>query len=274
MNSRKKNLLLIQVSILFVAAALLYNTYLNKDKEPKTFVKIEEKILNKDIKSRAIDLIKNKEISKSYKEINADTTIQVEQLNELDLEDIWKLTFSDNQVSKDLLELKKQFDEDSEEIKLKFGDIETTTSSNTNNFTDIEYSGFDLTGNRYVLKAKKADFKTETPELINMQDVLAKFYLKDKTILTITSDKGLYNNITLDMIFSKNVRADYLTHNLLSDSLSYSNSSAKLIATGNVRGESIKKGEFSADNAEYDLKNKTIDFSMFEKKKVNLKLKD
>jgi len=152
--------------------------------------------------------------------------------------------------------------------------IETENSSGTNSFTDIEYSGFDLTGNRYVLKAGNADFETETPELINMKEVEAKFYLKDNTVLIVVSKKGIYNNITLDMKFEENVKALYLTHNLFADSLFYSNSNAKLIATGNVRGESIKKGEFNADNVEYDLTDKTLDFSMFSDKQVNIKIKN
>ena len=45
-----------------------------------------------------------------------------EQLNDLNLKDIWKLTFSDDQVSQNLLKLKKQFDEASEDIKLRFED--------------------------------------------------------------------------------------------------------------------------------------------------------
>ena len=124
------------------------------------------------------------------------------------------------------------------------------------------------------MTAGEADFKTESPELINMKEVIAKFYLKDDTILTVISDEGLYNNITLDMKFKKNVEADFLTHTLLSDLLSYSSSLGKLIATGNVRGESIEKGEFSADNVEYNLANKTLDFSMFGNKQVNVKLKN
>ena len=75
------------------------------------------------------------------------------------------------------------------------------------------------------------------------------------------------------MIFKKNVKSNYLTHNLLSDSLSYSNSNAKLIATGNVIGESIERGEFSADNVEYDLAEKTLNFTMFGSKQVNIKIK-
>jgi len=191
MTSRKKNILLIQITIFLIALALLYNTYREKNKESETFVRIK-----------------------------------------------------------------------------------TETSSDTNSFTNIEYSGFDLAGNRYVLKAGQADFKTEKPELINMKIVIAKFYLKDGTVLMVDSDSGLYNNLTLDMKFNKNVKVDFLTHVLLSDSLSYSNSNAKLIATGNVRGESIEKGEFSADNVEYDLMDKTLNLSMFGNKQVKVKFKN
>jgi hypothetical protein len=152
--------------------------------------------------------------------------------------------------------------------------IGTEAEPNSNNFTDIQYSGFDLAGNRYVLNAGEADFKTESPELINMKEVIAKFYLKDDTILTVISDEGLYNNITLDMKFKKNVEADFLTHTLLSDLLSYSSSLGKLIATGNVRGESIEKGEFIADNLEYDLADRNLNFSMFGTKQVKVKIKN
>jgi len=158
--------------------------------------------------------------------------------------------------------------------KIESVKIEIETKPNVNSFTDIEYSGFDLSGNKYVLNAKKADFKTATPELINMKEVKANFYLKDNTILIVTSNKALYNNVTLNIDFIENVKSDYLTNTLLSDFLSYSNTESKLIATGNVRGESIENGEFIADNVEYNLTNKTLDFSMFGSKQVNIKLKN
>jgi hypothetical protein len=189
--SRKKKLLLVQLTIFLVASVLLYNTYSDKNSEVETFVKVKPE-----------------------------------------------------------------------------------SELNTNSFTDIEYSGFDLAGNRYILNAKKADFKTEVPELINMKGVVAKFYLKDDTVLTVISDEGLYNNISLDMNFRKNIQVDYSTHTMFADLLSYSNSNAKLIATGNVRGESIKKGEFSADNVEYDLTNKNLNFSMSGSKRVNVIIKE
>ena len=155
-----------------------------------------------------------------------------------------------------------------EEVK-----IEVETDPDTNSFSDVEYSGFDLNGNRYTLNAGKADFETETPQKINMLEVVAAFYLKDGEVLKVTSDKGLYNNITLDMKFENNVKATYLTDTLLSDQLIYSNSNAKLLVSGNVRGESIDRGEFFADNLEYNLANKTLNFSMFGSNQVNIKIK-
>ena len=163
---------------------------------------------------------------------------------------------------------------DTNEAKEDFEKIEVESSPDTNLFRDIEYSGFDFNGNRYVLKAEQAEFKTVKPELISMKNLDAKFYLKDGTILTVISDTGLYNNITLDIDFRKNVKADYLTYTLFSDLLSYSNSNGKLISTGNVQGNSVDRGEFSADNVEYNFKNKTLNFSMFSKERVNVKIKN
>ena len=153
-------------------------------------------------------------------------------------------------------------------------EVVVQSDPDTNSFTDIEYSGFDLNGNRYILKAGQAEFKTQTPAIINMKNVIATFFFKDDTFLTVISNEGLYNNRTLDMDFYGNVKSTYLTHSLFSDRLNYSNSNGKLIATGNVKGESVDKGEFFADNLEYDLTNKTLDFSMFEQNdQVNVKLK-
>ena len=152
--------------------------------------------------------------------------------------------------------------------------IKTETDFDTNSFTDVKYSGFDLNGNRYILNAETAEFENKTSELINMKGIIANFYLKDDTVLNVISDEGLYNSINLDMEFRKNVKATYLTNTLLSEKLTYSNSKGKLLASGNVRGESIEKGQFSADNVEYDLTNKTLGFSMFGNKQVNVKLKN
>ena len=83
---------------------------------------VEEEILNRNIKLRAIDLLKGKQSNKAYKSIDANSPIEMEQLTELNLKDIWKLTFSNDELNQNLLKLKKQFDEANEDIKLRFED--------------------------------------------------------------------------------------------------------------------------------------------------------
>jgi DNA-directed RNA polymerase subunit beta len=83
---------------------------------------VEEEILIRNIKLRAIDLLNGKQTNKSYKSVNENSPIKIEQLTELSLKDIWKLSFSDSQLNQNLLKLKKQFDEASEDIKLRFED--------------------------------------------------------------------------------------------------------------------------------------------------------
>jgi hypothetical protein len=163
---------------------------------------------------------------------------------------------------------------DKNKVTEEIAEIKTETNPDTNSFVDVEYSGFDLNGNRYTLNAGKADFETKTPEIIDMKNVEANFYLKDGTLLKIISDAGLYNNKTLDMIFIDNVKTTYLSSILISNQLDYSNTNGKLLASGNVQGTSVEKGTFFADNVEYDLTNKTLEFSMLGNKKVNVKVKD
>ena len=151
--------------------------------------------------------------------------------------------------------------------------VESKINSDTNSFNNVTYSGFDLNGNRYTLQAEIAEFKTETPELINMKKVIANFYLKDNSLLKVVSNEGLYNNETFDMSFKEDVKASYLKNVMLSDQLNYSSSSGNLLASGNVRGESVEKGKFFADSVKYNLTNKILDFSMFGKKQINIKLK-
>jgi len=85
--------------------------------------KVEEEILNSNIKSRAIDLIKGKITDKSFKEIKANEPLNSENLLTLSLKDIWKISFpSNNDLNNNLQKLKKQFDEASEDIRIRFED--------------------------------------------------------------------------------------------------------------------------------------------------------
>jgi len=150
--------------------------------------------------------------------------------------------------------------------------INNSKSNQSNSFKDVEYKGFDIDGNRYVIKSETATFDINSPELINMKIMKAIFYLKDGDILEVIGDYGTYNNITYDMNFRDNIIAEYNNDYLYSDNLDYLSSKKKLSIYGNVRVESIQ-GNIVADDLEFDLSKKTLDISMFSDKQINIGLK-
>ena len=57
-------------------------------------------------------------------------------------------------------------------------------------FYNIEYSGLDLAGNRYILKSLEAYNNQQKQEIVMMKTVEATFYFKDNTILYVWSENG------------------------------------------------------------------------------------
>ena len=84
--------------------------------------KVEEEILDRNIKSRATDLLNNKVIDKNYKDLKSGLTLNKNDLEKINLKDIFKLSFSDNKINENLTTLKKQFENASEDIKVRFED--------------------------------------------------------------------------------------------------------------------------------------------------------
>ena len=143
--------------------------------------------------------------------------------------------------------------------------------TNSNYFEDVEYAGIDLNGNRYILTSKEASFDVNKPEFIEMKIMVAKFFLKDGSILTVTGDSGNYNNQTYDMKFRNNIVAKHYEDFLFGDNLDFFNSKGLLSIYGNVKSDSIK-GNIVADMLKFDLNKKTLDASMFDDGQVQLGL--
>ena len=162
--------------------------------------------------------------------------------------------------------------ETKKKIEKQLSDQKTIDDSDT--FYNVEYSGFDLNGNRYIIKCKEAVVNKNSIELIKMQFVNAKFYFKDDTTLFINSDSGIYNNKTLDIQFSKNVRGSYLNSKLFAQNANYSNSNGYVSISNNVIIED-PKGSVFAKKLLFDIKTKTlkISSSQNERVKANITLK-
>ena len=139
---------------------------------------------------------------------------------------------------------------------------------NINAFYNIQYSGLDISGNRYVLKSKEARTTESRNELINMIGVDAIFYFKDDTILYVKSNNALYNNITLDTKFFNGVEATYEESELSAKEAEYSNSKNFITITNNVKIND-PKGNLYADKLFFDIKNKNLSITSFKNSKIN-----
>ncbi len=84
--------------------------------------KVEEEILNRNIKLRSIDLLNGQSINKQFKELKPGTTLNKNDLDSFSLKDLWKISFSNNQINENLEKLKNQFENASDDIKLRFED--------------------------------------------------------------------------------------------------------------------------------------------------------
>ena len=135
-------------------------------------------------------------------------------------------------------------------------------------FFNIEYSGLDLAGNRYILKSEEAYNNKSNQKIVNMKTVNAVFYFKDGTILTVLSDTGVYNNESLDMIFNGNVKAAYDGSELFAEKAEYNNSESFLTISEKVIVKD-PRGTINADKLFFDIKKQKLNIASFDNKKIN-----
>ena len=151
--------------------------------------------------------------------------------------------------------------------------IEMSQKEDGNLFYNIEYSGIDLAGNRYIIRSEKAESNVSNENLIDMTGVTAVFYFKDDTILEIKSDFGIYNNDNLDIKFEKNVFANYKKSILKAQLAEYYNDIGKLIISDNVSVNDIQ-GNLKADKLVFDVNDKTLEIESFNNNKINVNVSD
>ena len=164
----------------------------------------------------------------------------------------------------------KQTADVSEESQIKVD--EEFLEEGINRFENVEYKGIDNTGNKFTIGSQYAEFKKERPELINMENVECFFTFKDNTVLSISSNKGVYNNISNDMKFSDNVKMEYLENTIFSDRAIFNNYENQLLVAGNVKGDGPTTN-LRADELDFDLKTKDLKISMYSEERVKIKTK-
>ena len=147
-----------------------------------------------------------------------------------------------------------------------------TSSDDKDIFYNVEYTGLDLSGNRYLIKSNEAFLDDVNSEIVYMQNVSSIFYFKDDTVLYVNADKGVYNNKTFNMLFEENVNANYLDNELFAQNAEYSNSDSYLKIYGNVKINS-ESGNLVADKLLFDITKQKLDISSLINNEINVNLK-
>ncbi len=83
---------------------------------------VEEEILERNIKTRIQEMIKNKKLSENFKKFKNQSSLTPSDLESINLNDLWKLRFVDEKTNNDIKTLKDQYTNVKNDIKERFED--------------------------------------------------------------------------------------------------------------------------------------------------------
>ena len=150
-------------------------------------------------------------------------------------------------------------------------DTVATDTKGRNTFENVEYKGFYDVNKPFIAKSEKAYILTKQPDIVYMNNMRVTLNMEDGRIVIITSNNGSYNKATYDCFFENNVKAIDGKTTVLAENLD-------LLATENsatVYNDVFltnDKGSLRADKVYYDFETKYYRISMFDDKKVKIKL--
>jgi len=129
---------------------------------------------------------------------------------------------------------------------------------------DIKYFSKDAYGNVFEINSATGKTDLKNNDIINMENVIAKIYLKGRDVIYITSDYATYNRNTFETNFHRNVKLIYLDHKIFGDNLLlfYQNN---LISMSNNIIYNNQETKLEADRIEVNISTKEIKILMYDK---------
>ena len=148
---------------------------------------------------------------------------------------------------------------------------ENLDAEQSTTFENVKYKGIYDLDKSFTIEAEKAYILNENTDIVFMTNMHVVLYLTDGRIVNITSDGGKYNKKTYDCFFEKNVRATDGETEISADNLD-------LLATGNSVevynnvGLNYTTGSLKADKIDYNFETKYFKVSMYDDKKIKMKV--
>jgi len=148
------------------------------------------------------------------------------------------------------------------------------TIYSSNIMENVNYSSKDADGKEYIISAIQGEIDYANPNIIFLTQVKALIKLKNSETITITSEYGKYNTENYDTIFSKNVKINYLDHEIIGEYLDFS-LERDLMTISKKATYSNLNNILKADVIEVDIESKNTRIFMYENnKKVKIKSKN
>jgi len=140
-----------------------------------------------------------------------------------------------------------------------------------NIFENVEYKGLYDFDKPFIIISEKAYVLSENPNIIYMDNMKVTMDMSDGRTVIITGDKGTYNKETYDCFFENNVKATDGETIIRSENLDLF-ASKDLVSIYNDVNLTNKNGSLKADKVDYDFEAKYYKISMFDDRKVKIKL--
>ena len=150
-------------------------------------------------------------------------------------------------------------------------EIEDQSDDKDSSFENVEYKGFYDFDKPFVILSKKANISAKDSDIVYMKDMKVTLNLGGGRVITITSDEGIYNKVTYDCFFEKNVMATDGETEILSGNLDLIASKDYATIYNDVKLTN-DNGSLRADKVEYNFEAKYYKISMFQDEKVKIKL--
>ena len=149
---------------------------------------------------------------------------------------------------------------------------QTLEDEDVTSFDSLEYQGYYDLDKKFVVRSKKAEINKNEPNIVLMNNMHVILYLKDGRIINIFSDKGKYNKENYDCFFERNVRATDGETEIFSDNLDLLGNESAVKIYNNVNLNNPSGSSLYADKIDYDFEKKHFKISMFEDKRIKMKV--
>ena len=148
---------------------------------------------------------------------------------------------------------------------------ESLKDEESSSFENVSYEGIYDLDKTFILEAEEALILSEEANIVYITGMNLKLYLNDGRVVNITSDKGRYNKETYDCFFKNNVKATEGETEISSDNLDLLATENSVKIYNNVDLNDIT-GTLKADKIDYNFETKYFMVSMFDDKRIKMKV--